>query len=219
MESKTMKHIADTAGDEPDPRRIVAFDFCPYHNGADMFADAHEPNVRKRLSIVWPPEVRVCPRCGLFLRPDFTNYDMKLNAKGRRLDLASTYDHREIAKHTFKSMCEELNFTGVAFKELSREPGFFHMVCTAFVPLDIKKMPYVRHGKRCKACGQLDWAITGGSPCVISQPLITDFAWTDLLVFDDNTRQPIVIVSPRVKNAFRVRKMRSADFEPVYLSE
>lgn len=148
-----------------------------------------------------------CAVCGYRTDPEFTAKNFVLRQK--RYDISCCYDGAIIVSDAFRQLCVGLAVEHLRFDVLATAPGFFHLKCSAPIPLDYEAMG-TEAGRLCSACG-LFRDVVGYDRIVMRNGAVVaahGLAFSDRWFGSNNAAIPLILAGDRLVEALRAAKLK-----------
>jgi hypothetical protein len=137
--------------------------------------------------------VKRCEKCG-----DLTNkWDESLAGlviKERQYDVSVTYDGVVVVSDVFKRACDVASLSGLAFRRLPSDPGFYSIRPLRVVPFDYERRK-TRFLNKCDMCGAWE-AVVGATPVFLKAGSVIgdrEFVRTDLEFGNLDRKHPLIL--------------------------
>ena len=153
----------------------------------------------------------VCESCQY--RTDFSYINNEFTLKKKTYDLSGTYDGYYIASLKLKELIDREEITGVEFKPLKNEPGFFALFVRSIVKFDTEKRKS-RSEKLCSSCENYE-SYVGATPAFLKESLSADLCRSDIMFGSGNAKHPLLLSSQHFVDIVKREKLKGIRFEPV----
>lgn len=156
-----------------------------------------------------------CAVCGYRTDPDFTASNFVL--RQQRYDISCCYDGAIIVSEAFRRLCDKLAVEHLRFEPLASQSGFFHLKCSAPVPLDYEAMG-TEADRLCSACG---WFrdFVGYDRIVLRRGNVMAenvLAFSDRRFGSNNEATPLILAGDGFAAALRAAKLKGvSSFDPI----
>jgi hypothetical protein len=152
-----------------------------------------------------------CDACGRLT----SKWDDPLNSlkvRGKKYDIAGTYDGITVASKEFKATCERAGLTGLTYRQLPRDSSFFAIRATRAVPFDAERRG-TTFTNLCTKCGTYE-ELVGAMPVLLKAGAdvgSTEFVGTDLEFGSDDGKSPLLLCGETAAIALKAAKLRGVD--------
>jgi hypothetical protein len=176
--------------------KTLGYAFFGHDNGSYAFLD--------------DPGIRRC-KCGLYFEK-WDHIPTTLHLRKRTLDVSATYDGAEIVSQRFHSLYLQESWTGLEFRPLLKEPGFFQIVSKTVIKFDAEKRK-TRFLDRCDVCGRFR-AVAGVTPVFLRDGETIPakaFGRSDIEFGTGPEMAPLMMCGVEVASKLRTQKMKGLD--------
>ena len=159
--------------------------------------------------------VHRCVTCGQLTRK-WAEPLLGLVIKKRKYDISITYDGVVVVSKRFKSLVEEAPLSGLTFRVLPNDPGFYSIYPPMVVPFDSERRK-TQFIKPCQQCGQYE-SVVGASPVYLKSGVelaAREFARTDLEFGSDDEKAFLLLCGNDAAIALSKANLRGLDLDPV----
>jgi hypothetical protein len=157
------------------------------------------------------PGVQRCGACGELLNK-WNDPLAGLVLKKRQYDISSTYDGVVVVSEAFKTVYETEHLSGLSFRPLPDDPGFYAITAGRIVEYDAERRQTL-FVKRCHICNQFE-SVAGATPAYLKKGAIIgirEFVRTDLEFGSTDEKAPLLICGGSAADTLRKTKMRGRD--------
>ena len=160
------------------------------------------------------PDIDRCPGCGFVRNREYIPPKFRLRKK--LYDLSCTYDHIDIASQRFRDFCLHQGIEGLEFIPLPNNETYYIVRAKSILLADQERMN-LELLDFCMECNRYA-CISGALPMYlkgVTSPLPTGIYATDMTFGSWDEREPLLIVSPDVKEMIKEHKFKGMSFSPI----
>lgn len=153
--------------------------------------------------------------CGLYI-DKWKQLPVNFRLCRRSLDVSATFDGATIVSERFRHLYQNSRWSGLEFRDLPSEPGFFQIVASAVIVFDS-----VTRGTRfldlCTICGRFR-SVAGATPVFLGVPGAipsNSFVRTDVEFGTGAEMHPLIICGAETGQTLKMAGLRGLDLEPI----
>lgn len=158
------------------------------------------------------------PRCACGLHNDkWKHVPLCLQLMKKGLDVSTTYDGAKIVSQRVHQLYVDEGWTGLEFRPLPMEPGYFQIIATTSVTFDAIRRK-TRFIDPCPSCGRFR-SVSGATPVFLKDPNNTiprkGFARSDLEFGTGTEMHPLMMCGVEVGRRLKAAKLKGLDLEQI----
>ncbi|HET7118656.1 MAG TPA: hypothetical protein VFI29_19325 [Hanamia sp.] len=171
---------------------VLGYDFYFYDNKKRMFENI---------------KLDKCANCSDIYTINQIDPSFKIKTKKH---LSSTYDGYDIVSGTFKSFCENENYSGLEFVTLPNSPGFYWFKTHNIIEYDSQSygLRFINYNEKCQGYEE----IIGASPVCLKErvPIPDGFFRTDICFGSFESKSPVILIGVET-----LKKLKKAGFKGI----
>jgi hypothetical protein len=163
---------------------------------------------------------RDVPRCACGLYDDKWNQmPLDFRLSNRSLDVSATYDGVKVVSERVRQIYIREGWSGLEFRALSLEPGFFQVISTVIVAFDVLKRK-TRFLDRCTICTRFR-SVSGATPVFLKErdPIPKcGFVRSDIEFGTGPEMHPLIMCGVEVGKVLKTARLKGLDLERIVLN-
>lgn len=196
-----------------------AYDFTPHDN--DTFAFSVAPKLTRNQKLhqsILPefgdedrPGLERCPACKEMLNKWEVPLD-GLRIRKRRLEVGATYDGLTVVNERFKGVYEENQLTGLDFRQLAADPGFYAIRPLRSVAFDAERSQ-TRFEYLCNVCGKYESIILVAPVMLKAEERISprEFVRSDVEFASNDEKSPLILCGEQAGAVLKAMRFKGLE--------
>lgn len=156
-----------------------------------------------------------CKACGELLEK-WSEPLNGLKLRKRIYDMSSTYDGIRIVSERFRAVYSEAALSGLEFRELPNDPGFYAIRPTRAVEFDVERRK-TRFLKPCPNCGRFE-SVVGATPVCLKPGVEiapNEFVRTDVEFASGDGKHPLILCGDHAAGVLLGAKLKGVDLTEI----